>query len=64
MLKLVTRTSKFFYSIAHYFDGPTKLFSDLYSAKFLDTSAKPLNSFIFNYLWMLREHCYSVYFGT
>jgi len=29
-------------SILHnYFDDPTKLFSDLYLAKFLDTSAKP-----------------------
>jgi len=29
-------------SVLHnYFDGPTKLFSDLYPAKFLDTSAKP-----------------------
>jgi len=24
----------------YYFDGPTKLFSELYLAKFLDTSAK------------------------
>jgi len=29
-------------SVLHnYFDGPTKLFSDLYLVKFLDTSAKP-----------------------
>jgi len=27
-------------SIFHNFDGPTKLFSDLYLAKFLDTLAK------------------------
>jgi len=28
-------------SVLHnYFDGPTKLFSDLYLAKFLDSSAK------------------------
>jgi len=28
--------------LGNYFDSTTKLFSDLYVAKFLDTSAKPL----------------------
>jgi len=27
--------------VHNYFDGPTKLFSELYLAKFLGTSAKP-----------------------
>jgi len=51
MLKLVARMSKFFAafslhlnSLRNYFDGPTKLFSDLYVVKFLDTSAKPFFS--------------------
>jgi len=33
-------------SILHYFDGPTKLFSDLYLAKFLNISAKPFFPYI------------------
>jgi len=47
MFKLIARVLKLFQlchqclSILHYyFDGPTKLFSDLYLAKFLNTSAK------------------------
>jgi len=36
-------------SILHnYFDDLTKLFSDLYLAKFLDTSSKPFFPCIFN----------------
>jgi len=31
-------------SVLHYFDGLTKLFSDLYLAKFEDTLAKPFFS--------------------
>jgi len=38
-------------SILHnYFDDPTKLFSDLYPAKFLDTSAKPFFLCTSNYM--------------
>jgi len=34
-------------SVLHdYFDGPTKLFSDLYPVKFLDTSTKPFFPFL------------------
>jgi len=33
----------------HYFDGLTKLFSDLYLAKFLNTLAKPL------FLWSVKK---------
>jgi len=52
MLKLVARMSNFFAvfalhlsSLRNYFNGPTKLFSDLYVVKFLDTSAKLFFSF-------------------
>jgi len=48
MLKLVARMLKLFAALSsmlqrtqNYFNGPTKLFSDLYLAKFLDASAKP-----------------------
>jgi len=34
------------YVLHNYFDSPTKLFSDLYLAKFLDTSAKSFFSCI------------------
>ena len=34
-----------FPTLFNYFDGPTKLFSDLYLAKFLDISAEPFFSY-------------------
>jgi len=47
MFKLVARILKLFQLchqrlsiLYYYFDAPTKLFSDLYLAKFLNTSAK------------------------
>jgi len=49
MLKLIARTSKLFavlfsmleiLILRNYFNNPTKLFLDVYLAKFLDTSAK------------------------
>jgi len=50
---LIVRISIVFCNIAYYaralykinyFDNPTKLFSDLYLTKFLDTSVKSVNS--------------------
>jgi len=44
MFKLVAKMFKTFFSLVkrvhNYFDGSTKLFSDLYLIKFLDTLAK------------------------
>jgi len=46
MFKLVAKISKFFAALlillkrSNYFDSLTKLFSDLYLPKFLDTSTK------------------------
>lgn len=58
MLKLVARMSKLFTALLvvlgvlhNYFDSPTKLFLDLYLAKFLDTLANPffsVHSFTFS----------------
>jgi len=48
--------------IHNYFNGPTKLFSDLYLAKFLDISTKLFFSRkivhlgIFNYMFILVTH--------
>jgi len=41
MLKLFAALSS---TVHNYFDASTKLFSDLYLAKFIDTSAKPFFS--------------------
>jgi len=40
MLKLLATLSSTFKHLHNYFDGQTKLYSNLYLAKFLDTSAK------------------------
>jgi len=41
-------------SILHsYFDNPTKLFSNLYLAKFLNTSTKPFFVHIIIYIYIL-----------
>jgi len=47
MLKHFAALSKIFKrSIYNYFDGPTKLFSDPYPTKFLDTSVNSFRVYI------------------
>jgi len=46
MSKLFATLSSCLSVLHNYFDDPTKLFSDLYLAKFLDTSAKLFLSFV------------------
>jgi len=54
MLKLFAALSSTL--IHHYFDDPTKLFSDLYSTEFSNISTKPNRSFRANILIMNYRH--------
>ena len=72
-LKVIARMSKFFAALPimfeflpNYFDGSTKLFSDLYLAKFLDTAAKsffPCDNIRFKRISFTQDHKRSIPVG-
>jgi len=44
MLKALQQCSSHLSDLDNYFDGSTKLFSDLYVAKYLDASTRPFRT--------------------